>query len=134
RDKSWWLGSMSAGSHSDTGPVDAIAASGGLLRLWAWAAISRGAAALSLGPWPVSAPVPTIDGHGMNTQPALAEMAGIVGRNGSLFAPLRPHPSRVAILWRLGGPAGSALNAWQALFETNIQADFVHPGELASGI
>ena len=25
------------------------------------------------------------------------------------------------------------MNAYQALFDTNIQADFVHPGELVSG-
>ncbi len=60
-------------------------------------------------------------------------MAGVVGRNSSLFAPLRPHPSRIAILWSLTGTPDSAMNAYQALFDTNIQVDFVHPGELVSG-
>ena len=62
-----------------------------------------------------------------------AEMAGVVGRNSSLFAPLRPHPSRIAILWSLTGTPDSAMNAYQALFDTNIQVDFVHPDELVSG-
>jgi hypothetical protein len=132
RDKSWWLGSMSTGSRSDTGAVGPNPASDGLLRLWAWAAISRGAAALSVDR--VSTPSTTADGQGTTGLHALAEMAGVVGRNGSLFEPLRPHPSRIAILWGLGGPADSALNAWQSLFDTNIPVDFVHPGELASGV
>jgi hypothetical protein len=133
RDKSWWLGSMSTGSHSDTGPVGPNPASNGLLRLWAWAATSRGAAALSFDRWRVSTAATTLDGPGTTGVHALAEMAGVVGRNSSLFAPLRPHPSRIAILWSLGAPANSILNAWQALFDTNIQVDFLHPGELVSG-
>jgi hypothetical protein len=134
RDKVWWLGSMSPGSRSDAGATGATPARGGLLRLWAWAAISRGAAALSVDPWRVLAPATTTDGQSMSRARALADTAGVVARNSSLFAPLRPHPSSIAILWSLGNQAGSTtLNAWQALFDTNIQADFVHSGELATG-
>ena len=121
------------GSRSNTGAAGANPASSGLLRLWAWAAISRGAAALSVDERRVSTPATTIDRQGGSGLQALAEMAGVVGRNSSLFAPLRPHPSRIAILWSVGGPGDSALNAWQALSDTNIQVDFVHPGELVSG-
>ena len=131
RDKSWWLGSISVGSRRAN--VSGTTPTGGPLRLWAWAAISRGAAALSVDPWRVSSGISVTDGRSLDRVGALAEMAGVVGRNSSLFAPLRPHPSRIAILWSLTGTPDSAMNAYQALFETNIQVDFVHPDELVSG-
>src|SRR4029079_6136652 len=68
------------------------------------------------------------------------------GRNAGLFAPLRPHPSRVAILYnRLSYMAGgntvapglvvrnSMLGIYRALFEQNIQVDFIHPDEVLAG-
>src|SRR6476659_5990199 len=74
------------------------------------------------------------------------EFAGVVGRNASLFAPLQPHPSRVAILYnRLSYLAGgntvapgtvvrnSMLGIYRALFEQNIQVDFIHPDDVVAG-
>ena len=64
----------------------------------------------------------------------------------ALFAPLRPRPSRVAIVYnRLGYMVGgntvapgntvrnSMLGVYRALFEQNIQVDFVHPDEIVAG-
>jgi beta-galactosidase GanA len=77
---------------------------------------------------------------------AAGEFAGVVARNSGLFAPLRPHPSRVAILYNrlsymVGGNTvapgtvvrNSMLGIYRVLFEQNIQADFIHPDEVVAG-
>jgi beta-galactosidase len=122
--------------------------------LWGWAAISRGARAISYYAWyPMSSGYESngygmIDLDGTITDRAriAGDFAGVVGRNAALFAPLRPHPSHVAILYNrlsylVGGNTvapgtvvrNSMLGIYRALFEQNIQADFIHPDEVLSG-
>jgi beta-galactosidase len=154
RDKGWWIGELQAGQGA-TGVRVAAPVTGADLRLWGWASISRGARAISYYAWyPMSSGYES-NGYGMiNLDGSLTdrakiagEFAGVVGRNAALFAPLRPHPSRVAILYNrlsymVGGNTvapgtvvrNSMLGVYRALFEQNIQADFIHPDEVIAGL
>jgi len=153
RDRGWWIGELQAGQGA-TGVRVAAPVTGADLRLWGWTAISRGAAAISYYAWyPMSSGYESngygmIDLDGTITDRAriAGEFAGVVGRNAGLFAPLRPHPSRVAILYNrlsylVGGNTvapgtvvrNSMLGVYRALFEQNIQVDFVHPDEVVAG-
>jgi hypothetical protein len=78
-------------------------------RLLAWAAVSRGARALTLAEWRAS-PV----------------FAGVITRNPALFAPLHPRPAKVAILYDplRGSPAATAIH--RAFLERNVPVDFLH--------
>jgi hypothetical protein len=54
-----------------------------------------------------------------------------------LFGPLRPHASRIALLLDpvLDGTLNAeAAVAYATLFNRNIQADFIHPDEVAAGL
>jgi beta-galactosidase len=154
RDKGWWMGELQAGQGA-TGVRVAAPVTGADLRLWGWAAISRGARAISYYAWyPMSSGYES-NGYGMiNLDGSLTdrakiagEFAGVVGRNAALFGPLRPRPSRVAILYNrlsylVGGNTvapgtvvrNSMLGVYRALFEQNIQADFIHPDEVVAGL
>jgi len=152
-DRGWWIGELQAGQGA-TGVRVASPVTGADLRLWGWAAISRGARAISYYAWyPMSSGYESngygmIDLDGTITDRAriAGEFAGVVGRNAALFAPLRPHPSRVAILYNrlsylVGGNTvapgtvvrNSMLGIYRALFEQNIQVDFIHPDDVVSG-
>ena len=152
-DRGWWIGELQAGQGA-TGVRVAAPVTGADLRLWGWAAISRGARAISYYAWyPMSSGYESngygmIDLDGTITDRAriAGEFAGVVGRNAALFAPLRPHPSRVAILYNrlsylVGGNTvapgtvvrNSMLGIYRALFEQNIQADFIHPDDVVAG-
>jgi beta-galactosidase len=154
RDKGWWMGELQSGQGA-TGVRVAAPVTGADLRLWGWAAISRGVRAISYYAWyPMSSGYES-NGYGMieldgtitERAKIAGEFAGVVGRNMALFAPLRPRPSRVAILYnRLSYMAGgntvapgaivrnSMLGIYRALFEQNVQADFIHPDEVAAGL
>ncbi len=152
-DRGWWIGELQAGQGA-TGVRVAPPVTGADLRLWGWASISRGARAICYYAWyPMSSGYESngygmIDLDGTITDRAriAGEFAGVVGRNASLFAPLRPHPSRVAILYNrlsylVGGNTvapgtvvrNSMLGIYRALFEQNIQVDFIHPDDVVSG-
>jgi hypothetical protein len=130
RDKTWWVGALQAGPAlpSNTAPTGAD------LRLRAWAAISRGAGALSFDNWRV------LSGDGERIR-AAGDLAGIIGRNSSLFRPLRPRASKVAILAHTGSSSGGAgtnssgsrLDVYKAFFDLNVQVDFVHPDDVLTG-
>ena len=152
-DRGWWIGELQAGQGA-TGVRVAAPVTGADLRLWGWAAISRGARALSYYAWyPMSSGYES-NGYGMidldgtitDRAKIAGEFAGVIARNAALFAPLRPHPSRVAILYNrlsymVGGNTvapgtvvrNSMLGIYRALFEQNIQADFIHPDEVVAG-
>jgi beta-galactosidase len=153
RDKGWWMGELQAGQGA-TGVRVAGPVTGADLRLWGWAAISRGVRAISFYAWyPMSSGYESngygmieLDGTVTHRAKIAGEFAGVVARNAALFAPLRPRPSRVAILYNrlsymVGGNTvtpgtlvrNSMLGVYRALFEQNIQADFIHPDELAGG-
>lgn len=152
-DRGWWIGELQAGQGA-TGVRVASPVTGADLRLWGWAAISRGARAISYYAWyPMSSGYESngygmIDLDGTITDRAriAGEFASVVGRNAALFAPLRPHPSRVAILYNrlsylVGGNTvapgtvvrNSMLGVYRALFEQNIQVDFIHPDDVVAG-
>ena len=153
RDKGWWIGELQAGQGA-TGVRVATPVTGADLRFWGWAAISRGARAISYYAWyPMNSGYESngygmieLDGRITDRARIAGEFAGVVARNGGLFGPLRPHPSRVAILYnRLSYMAGgntvapglvvrnSMLGIYRALFEQNIQVDFIHPDEVIAG-
>ena len=116
------------------------------LRLWTWAAWSRGARGVTYAEWRAFGP-----GAGRSlvgpdeTISDRARTAGglarVVGRNPALFAPLRPRPAKVAIVYDPRPPTDgstsmspSLSNIYRALFERNIQVDFIHLDEIAAGI
>jgi beta-galactosidase len=153
RDRGWWMGELQAGQGA-TGVRVATPVTAADLRLWGWSAISRGARAISYYAWyPMSSGYESngygmieLDGTVTERARAAGRFAEIIGRNAALFAPLRPRRSRVAILYnRLSylvggntvGPGTSVRNSmigfYRAMFEENIQTDFVHPDEIAAG-
>ena len=148
------MGELQAGQGA-TGVRVAAPVTGADLRLWGWAAISRGVRAISYYAWyPMSSGYESngyglieLDGTVTERAKIAGEFAGVIARNAALFAPMRPRPSRVAILYnRLSymvggntvGPGtlvrNSMLGIYRALFEQNIQADFIHPDEVAGGL
>jgi beta-galactosidase len=153
-DKGWWIGELQAGQGA-TGVRVASPVTGADLRFWGWAVLSRGARAISYYAWyPINSGYESngygmidLDGRITDRARVAGEFAGVVARNGSLFAPLRPHRSRVAILYnRLSYLAGgntvapglvvrnSMLGIYRALFEQNIQVDFIHPDAVIAGL
>ena len=154
RDKGWWMGELQAGQGA-TGVRVAAPVTGADLRLWGWAAISRGVRAISYYAWyPMSSGYESngygmieLDGTVTERAKIAGEFAGVIARNAALFAPLRPRPSRVAIVYNrlsymVGGNTvapgtlvrNSMLGIYRALFEQNIQADFIHADEIAAGL
>lgn len=147
RDKLWWVGALYAG-----GPGAASSnmsnmlnmsnmsnmATAADLRLWAWAALSRGAGATSYDDWRGLNGGASADALVPDRVRAAGDVAGVVGRNSSLFGPLRPHASRMAIIYQPDVPARpesamSPLDVYRVLFDQNIQVDFIHPDEVVAG-
>jgi beta-galactosidase GanA len=152
-DKGWWIGELQAGQGATgvrvAAPVDAAD-----LRLWGWAALSRGARSISYYAWyPMSSGYESngygmieLDGTVTDRAKAAGEFAGIVSRNAALFAPLRPRPSKAAIVYNrlsylVGGNTvapgtmvrNSMLGFYRALFERDIQVDFIHADDVVAG-
>ena len=116
------------------------------LRLMTWAAFSRGARGVTYDDWRRSGPGAT--GVGLvgpddtitDRARAAGGLARVIGRNPALFAPLRPRPAQVAIVYDPRQPAAGDRPAvalpWgihQSLFERNTQVEFIHVEEIAAG-
>lgn len=153
RDRGWWLAALQSG-QAVAGSAIAAPVTSSDLRVWSWAALSRGARAIFYYSWyPMSAGSEAgayglVDLDGALTERArgAGAFAGIVSRNPALFAPLRARRAAAAILynpssWHALGhrpsgapdPRDSVLGMYRALFERNIPADFVHASEIAVG-
>jgi beta-galactosidase len=147
RDRGWWAGRVQAGPD-EAGGTAGPPVTGADLRLWGWAALSRGATAISYEAWyPAGSGMADADAAAMNRGRAAGTFADVVARNPLLFAPLRPRPSRVAILYNRvsafadgatvasrGLVRDSMLGFHRALFNENLQVDFVHPDEIVAGL
>ena len=150
RDRGWWAGRVQAGPD-EAGGTAGPPVTGADLRLWGWAALSRGATAITYDAWyPTAAGGQGLvdpDGGAGSRARAAGTFADIVARNPLLFAPLRPRPSRVGILYNRasafadGATAASRglvrdsmLGFHRALFNENLQMDFVHPDEILAGL
>lgn len=154
RDRGWWIGELQAGQGA-TGVRVAAPVTGADLRLWGWAALSRGARSLSYYAWyPMSSGYESngygmidLDGTVTDRARIAGEFAGVVGRNAALFAPLRPRASRVAIYYNrlsymVGGNTvapgntvrNSMLGFYRAMFDQNVPVDFIHADEIAAGL
>ena len=111
-----------------------------------WAALSRGARGVTYDDWRRSGPGAT--GVGLvgpddtitDRARAAGGLASVIGRNPALFAPLRPRPAQVAIVYDPRPPAAGDRPAvalpWgihQSLFERNTQVEFIHVDEIAAG-
>jgi hypothetical protein len=135
RDKGWMMTESTVARGASRVPSAAD------LRLWTWAAFSRGARGVTYAEWRRSGPgagsLVEPDGSISDRARAAGGLARVIGRNPSLFAPLRPRTAKVAIVYdprppAVGSPPSAAI--YQALFERNIQADFVHLDEIAAGM
>ncbi len=124
-ERGWWAElpvDMPAGTRAESTP-DAEG-----VRLRSWSAIARGARAISYS------------GSVTARSPATT-FATVVTRNPALFAPLRPRPSKIAIVFNplvlgigdSGGLRDSVIGFYNELFVHNISADFIHPDDVASG-
>lgn len=112
-DRGWWMARLQA-------DPPATAAD---LRSWGWTAVAQGARAIAFDSWS------SLQAGGRAQ--AAGEFAGIIARNPALFAPLRPRASRFGILYdphTADATRTSIAEFHRALFEQNIQADFVHAG------
>ena len=153
RERGWWIGELQAGQGA-TGVRVAAPVTAADVRLWGWAALSRGARAISYYAWyPMSSGYESngygmieLDGSITDRARAAGAFAGIISRNPALFVPLRPRLSKVAILYNrlsymVGGntvaPGNAVRNSmmgfYRALFEQNVQVDFIHPDEIVAG-
>ena len=151
--RGWWIGELQAGQGA-TGVRVANPVTAADLRLWGWSVISRGVRSISYYAWyPMSSGYES-NGYGMieldGTLTVRARAAGafadLVSRNANLFNALQPERADVAIVYnRLSqmaggntvGPGqtarGAMIGAYRALYDRNIQADFIHVDDLVAG-
>jgi beta-galactosidase len=141
RAKGWWVGQLQGGR---IGPAAAPVTAADI-RLWSWAALSRGARAISYFAWYDSNGFGLVDSDGAVSDRAKAagEFAGIVGRNPGLFGPLRPRSSRIALLFdpvafagggtatRPGSNVSDSMRAfYREMFERNMPVDIIHADDI----
>jgi beta-galactosidase len=152
RGNGWWIGELQAGQGA-TGVRVGTPVTPEDVRLWGWAALSRGARSISYyAYYPMSSGYESngyglIDLNGTVTDRAHAAgaFAATVAANAGLLTGASPRPAQIAILYdRLAYMAGgntvgpgttvrsSMLGAYRALYERNIAVDFVHVDDLAS--
>lgn len=151
--RGWWIGELQAGQGA-TGVRVANPVTAADLRLWGWSVISRGVRSISYYAWyPMSSGYES-NGYGMieldGTVTDRARTAGafadLVSRNANLFTALQPERADVAIVYnRLSQMAGgdtvgpgqtaraAMIGAYRALYERNIQVDFVHVDDIVGG-
>ena len=140
RDKGWLATDASLSANATAG------ASAADERLWTWLAVSRGARGVTFGDWRAlgnraGTSLAGPDGTISDRARAAGGLARVIGRNPALFAPLKPRPASVAIVYdpRSPGDASSPVavslsTIYRALFERNIQVDFIHLDEIAAGV
>jgi beta-galactosidase GanA len=150
--KGWWIGELQAGQGA-TGVRVGTPVTPEDVRLWGWAALSRGARSISYyAYYPMSSGYESngyglIDLHGGVTDRARAAgaFAGTVSSNVEVLDGASPLPAKVAIVYdRLAYMAGgntvgpgttvrnSMLGVYRALYERNIPVDFLHIDDVAS--
>jgi beta-galactosidase len=151
--KGWWIGELQAGQGA-TGVRVGSPVTADDLRLWGWAALSRGARAISYyAYYPMSSGYESngyglVELNGAVTERARAAgaFAAAVTREADLFSQARPEAAHVAVLYnRLSYMAGgntigpgttvrnSMIGFYRAMFERNIAVDFLHVDDLAAG-
>jgi beta-galactosidase len=152
RDKGWWIGELQAGQGA-TGVRVGTPVTAADVRLWGWAALSRGAGAISYyAYYPMSSGYES-NGYGLielngtvtDRAKAAGGFAADVNREAALFTRARPRPAPVAVLYnRLSymvggntvGPGAAVRNSmigfYRAMFERNIAVDFIHVDEIAA--
>ena len=140
RDKGWLATDASLSANATAG------ASAADERLWTWLAVSRGARGLTFGDWRASGAragtsLVGPDGTISDRARVAGGLARVIGRNPALFAPLKPRSARVAIVYDPRSPmdassqvAVTLSTVYRALFERNIQVDFIHLDEIAAGV
>ena len=152
RGKGWWIGELQAGQGA-TGVRVGTPVTADDVRLWGWAALSRGARSISYyAYYPMSSGYESngyglIDLNGSVTDRARAAgaFAGVVTANAAVLEGAQPAPAQVAVVYdRLAYMAGgntvgpgatvrnSMLGAYRAMFDRNIPVDFIHIDDLAS--
>ena len=120
------------------------------LRHWSWTSLAHGARGLTYRPWYAPESVGGDAGGlaGRDGMPgaharAAGELAGIVARNAALFAPLRPHPARAAIVYdptsallHIGAQTAAQrrlLDMYERALRRNIRVDVISPADVAAG-
>ena len=150
--KGWWIGELQAGQGA-TGVRVGTPVTADDVRLWGWAALSRGARSISYyAYYPMSSGYESngyglvdLDGTVTDRARSAGAFAAVVNANAAVLAGASPVPAHVAIVYdRLAYMAGgntvgagaavrnSMLGAYRALYERNIAADFIHVDDLAT--
>ena len=153
RGRGWWIGELQAGQGA-TGVRVGTPVTAADVRLWGWAAMSRGAQAISYyAYYPMSSGYESngyglieLDGAVTDRARAAGAFAKTVTANAAIFAAAKPRAAQVGVLYnRLSymvggntvGPGATVRNSmigfYRAMFERNIAVDFVHTDDLVSG-
>ena len=152
-DKGWWIGELQAGQGA-TGVRVGTPVTPDDVRLWGWAALSRGARSISYyAYYPMSSGYESngyglidLDGRLTDRAKAAGAFAATVSREAALFASARPRRAGVAVLYNrlaymVGGNTAapgttvrnSMIGFYRAMFERNIAVDFVHVDDITGG-
>ena len=151
--KGWWIGELQAGQGA-TGVRVGTPVTPEDVRLWGWAALSRGARSISYyAYYPMSSGYESngyglidLDGRVTDRAKAAGSFAATVSKNAALFAAARPRRAEVAVLYNrlaymVGGNTvapgttvrNSMIGFYRAMFERNIPVDFVHVDDITAG-
>ena len=150
--KGWWIGELQAGQGA-TGVRVGTPVTADDVRLWGWAAVSRGARSISYyAYYPMSSGYESngyglidLDGRVTDRARAAGAFSAIVNSNAAVLDGASPLLAKVAIVYdRLAYMAGgntvgpgatvrnSMLGAYRALYERNIAVDFLHIDDVPS--
>ena len=152
RGHGWWIGELQAGQGA-TGVRVGTPVTADDVRLWGWAALSRGARSISYyAYYPMSSGYES-NGYGLvelngaitDRARAAGAFAATVAANSALLAGASPLPAQIAIVYdplaymaggNTVGPGttvrNSILGAYRAMYDRNIAVDFVHVDDLAA--
>jgi beta-galactosidase len=152
-EQGWWIGELQAGQGA-TGVRVGTPVTPEDVRLWGWAALSRGAQSISYyAYYPMSSGYESngyglidLDGRVTERAKAAGAFAATVTKAAALFAAARPRRADVAVLYNrlaymVGGntvaPGNTVRNSmigfYRAMFERNIPVDFVHVDDITAG-
>jgi len=147
--KNFWIGELQGG-HGVTGFDFGEPVTANDIELWAWTAVARNAKGLNYYAWyPMSCGyeisgfgLVNMDGTITDRAKSAGNVAKIISKNQSLFLNAKPYRSQVAILYNIYSYMmstclrattksknmfrSSLIGIYRAMFEENVQTDFIH--------
>ncbi len=154
--KDFWIGELQGG-HGVTGFNFGEPVTANDIELWAWTAVARNAKGLNYYAWyPMSCGyeisgfgLANMDGSITDRAKTAGGVARTISQNRTLFLDAKPYRSQVAIFYNIYSYMmatclratfkakdlfrASLIGIYQALFEENVQTDFLHVNDLIEG-